>query len=87
MDKIVYRALVELEGVLNHNTPVYHTFIKLKKYIRALRRSMDKQINKVKKDEKVATAALKKGLKSTNTLLKLDKVQDKKLKKAGVKPE
>jgi hypothetical protein len=46
---------------------------------------MDKQINKIKKHEKVATAQLKKGLKDTDKLLKMDKKFDKKLKKAGIK--
>ena len=48
---------------------------------------MDKQISKVKKAEVKAKAALGKGIKATNKLLKLDKKQDKKLRKAGVKPE
>ena len=42
---------------------------------------MDKKINKVRKDEEKAATALKKGLKDTKTLLKADKVQDKKLDK------
>lgn len=42
---------------------------------------MDKLINKVKKDEKVAVSALKKGMKDTKMLMKADKKQDAKMKK------
>ncbi len=48
---------------------------------------MDKQIEKVAKAEKKASKAISKGIKATGKLMKMDKVQDKKLKKAGVKPE
>ena len=41
---------------------------------------MDKQIKKIRTAEK-------KALKATDKLLKMDKKQDKKLKKAGIKPE
>ncbi len=40
---------------------------------------MDKQINKVKKFEKISKKSLDKGIKATDKLLKMDKKQDKKL--------
>lgn len=49
------------------------------------RDNMDKLINKVKKDEKKASGAIKKGLKDTKTLLKADKKFDKKIKMAEKK--
>jgi len=43
---------------------------------------MDKLIKKVQVDENRAKTALKKGLKDTKTLLKKDKVQDRKIDRA-----
>jgi len=48
---------------------------------------MDRQIEKIQRAEKFADKSLKKGIKATGKLLKMDKKQDKKLKKAGIKPE
>ncbi len=46
---------------------------------------MDKQILKVKKQEKKAQSSIKKSLKETDTLLKMDKKFDAKLRKCGKK--
>ncbi len=48
---------------------------------------MDKKIKKVLTKEVKAKIALKAAEKGTRGLLKLDRKQDAKLKKAGVKPE
>ncbi len=74
---------------LRRDTEVYVTFCEVTKLIELFLgyMEMDKKIKKIQREEKVATAHLKKASKETGSLLKLDKVQDKKLKKAGVKAE
>jgi hypothetical protein len=76
-----------LLGLQDSATMIYHNCGELCKELQKMKKDMDmdKQIKKVSKSIEKAEKSLDKGEKDTKKLMKMDKVQDKKIEKCAMK--